>query len=150
MNLYGSELNISIIFKLLDNLKQAAPEVLEEALVKIYHTTTALSMHTRASQPGTNGHLGGASFQKGTQSIASGHFQFYAREEILDEHRNYLVELVNDDTTQQNVKEVALRLIIVIGNLRSSGEDYLVAYNLISRHQLKVNLNAELSMNPGF
>ena len=77
-------------------------------------------------------------------------YRFYVRENVLDEHRDYLANLIEDEKTEQKVKELALRLIILIGNLRSSGEDYLVAYNLIVRHQITINLNAELSMNECF
>ena len=38
MNLDGSEINISITFTLLDQIKKVAPQVLEDALVKIYQT----------------------------------------------------------------------------------------------------------------
>ena len=128
INLYGSEIDISITFTLLDKLKKVAPEVLEDALMRIYQTIFKLKSHL----------------------ISTDDYKFYAREEILNEHRNYLVDLINEEGTEQKIKELALRLIILIGNLRSSGEDFLVAYNLIVGHQLSINLNAELSMNRCF
>ena len=128
INLYGSEIDISITFTLLDKLRKIAPEVLEDALMRIYQTIFKLKSHL----------------------ISTDDYKFYAREEILNEHRSYLVDLINEEGTEQKIKELALRLIILIGNLRSSGEDFLVAYNLIVRHQLSINLNVELSMNRCF
>ena len=109
-------------------MRAVAPDVLEEALNKIYTTIAKLKI----------------------QLLSSDDYRFYAREEVLNTHRDYLVNLIEDESIEQSVKDLAIRLIILIGNLRSSGEDYLVAYNLIAKYDMKVNLNAEISMNRCF
>ena len=117
-----------ITFTLLDNLRSVSPEILEQALRKIYTTV--------------------AKFK--TQLVASDEYQFYTREEILNNHRGYLVGIIKDEGVSQDCKDLALRLILLIGNLRSSGEDYLVVYNLIQKYQMRINLNAEILLNSCF
>lgn len=126
--MYGFEMGLSLTFTLLDELSEAAPEILEKALKKIYSTITQLK----------------------SGLLEASDYKFYAREEILNRHRDYLTKLARSEKSSQAVKELAIRLVVVIGNLRSSGEDYLVAYNLISEGSLKINLDAELSLNPHF
>ena len=123
VNLYGSELDLCITFTLLDELRTLAPAVLNKALKKIYSTLVKIKV----------------------QLIDSDDYKFYAREETLNNHREYLVTIIEDEKVEQDTKDIAVKLIVLIGNLRASGEDYLVAYNLISKYQMTVNLNAELS-----
>ncbi|CAI2359604.1 unnamed protein product [Moneuplotes crassus] len=74
--------------------------------------------------------------------------EFYVREDKLNQYMNYFTLLLDSETTSEQVKELAIRLIILVANIKSSGEDYLIAYNYISSRKWKINLHAELSLNP--
>jgi len=112
-------------FTILDELRSIAPAILEKAMKSIYNVLTQIK----------------------TGLFKTDDYKFYAREEILTRHREYLVQIYNDKDTPLSVKDLSVRLIILIGNLRSSGEDYLVAYNIIKENGLKMNLDSELSLN---
>lgn len=112
-----------ITFTLLDELRTLAPAVLNKALKKIFSTLMKIK----------------------TDLINSDNYRFYTREETLNNHREYLVSIIEDANVEQNTKDIALKLIVLIGNLRTSGEDYLVAYNLISKYDMTINLSSELS-----
>ncbi|CAI2362161.1 unnamed protein product [Moneuplotes crassus] len=75
-------------------------------------------------------------------------YEFYSREQILNKTMNYLTKFAEAEESSKQIKELVVRLIIMIGNIRQSGEDYLVAFNIIMTHSLKMNLYPELSMNP--
>jgi hypothetical protein len=121
-------MGLSLTFTLLDELKTAAPQVLENALRNIYTAMTKLK----------------------TGLLNPSDYKFYSREQILNRHREYLVNLLKDADVSQTAKDYAIKLIVIIGNLRSSGEDYLVAYNLIRDLKLTVNLDSEFSLNEYF
>jgi len=70
---------------------------------------------------------------------------FYAEEELLNELRNFLIGHIHNKNSSNLVHELCLKLIILIGNQRGSGEDYLITYNLISNHGFDFNLDPELS-----
>lgn len=75
-----------------------------------------------------------------------GNIDFYAEEELLDELRGFLTDhLLNNESAI--IRELSLKLIILIGNQRGSGEDYLIAYNLITKHGYDFNLDPELSQS---
>ena len=74
--------------------------------------------------------------------------EFYAREDKLNQYMNFFTHLLDSEGTSETVKELAIRLILLVANIRKSGEDYLVAYNYISSRNWKINLHAELSLNP--
>ena len=128
MSTYSFEMGLSLTFTLLDELKQAAPQVLEKAMHNIYAAMIKLK----------------------TGLLSPDDYKFYAREQILNRHRDYLVNIIKDENASQVSKDLAIRLVIIIGNLRSSGEDYLVAYNLIKMMNLTINLDSELSLNKYF
>lgn len=73
-----------------------------------------------------------------------------AHEEVLNQQRDFLISLVEDDNTNTKIKDLALKLIILIGNIRASGEDYLIALNLINKYSLTTNLFNELEHNINF
>lgn len=118
-------MGISLTFTLLEELRAVAPAVLEKALQNIYQAITQLK----------------------TGMLREDDYKFYAREEVLNRHREYLLKLARDENVTQTAKAYAIRLLIVVGNLRSSGEDYLVAYNVIQEQGLKINLDAEFALN---
>ena len=70
---------------------------------------------------------------------------FYAEEELFNEVRTYLISLLEDKNAPPKVQEVCLKLILLIGNARGSGEDYLIVYNLIDQHGFDFNLDPEIS-----
>jgi hypothetical protein len=45
------------------------------------------------------------------------------------------------------IKELAIKIILLFGCLRGSGEDYLVAFNLLHSFPVKINISNELSRN---
>ncbi|CAI2369874.1 unnamed protein product [Moneuplotes crassus] len=81
-------------------------------------------------------------------------YKFYIQEEEYNKYLNYLVKICRKKVPTQSeqqknlVTSMAIRNIILIGNLRASGEDYLVAYNLIWKKKLKLNLFPELIRHP--
>ena len=81
------------------------------------------------------------------QILEANNYRFYEREKSLNEYRDYLVKLIEEKDAKQSVRDLALRLLILIANLRESGEDYLTAYNLIVKHQMKIDLRSELIVN---
>lgn len=56
-----------------------------------------------------------------------------------------MISLLADKNSTDAVKEICIKLILLIGNIRGSGEDFLVAYNLINKHGYDFNVDAELS-----
>lgn len=125
MTVYSFEMGLSLTFTLLDELSEASPSVLEKAMKNIYTAIVKLK----------------------TGLFKTDDYKFYAREEILNRLREYLLKLFKSDRSTQGVKELAVKLLIIIGNLRASGEDFLIAYNLIRENNMKINLDSELSLN---
>jgi hypothetical protein len=128
VSVYSFEMGLSMTFTLLDELVEVAPALLEKTLKNVYSSLTQIK----------------------TGMLESNDFKFYAREEIMNRHRDYLLKICRDEKTSRSIKELCVRLIVVIGNLRSSGEDYLIAYNLISENNLTINIDSELSVNKYF
>jgi hypothetical protein len=128
LSVYTFEMGLSMTFSILDELSSVAPAVLEKAMRNVYASLTQLK----------------------TGLFGTDDYKFFAREEILTRHRDYLIKLFNDKFTSVGVKEMCIRLIILIGNLRESGEDYLVAYNLIKENALRLNIDPEISLNSYF
>lgn len=56
-----------------------------------------------------------------------------------------MVSLVEDTEIPQESKELALRIIVLFGKIRSSGEDFLVVLNLVNKYQIGINLANELN-----
>lgn len=52
---------------------------------------------------------------------------------------------MSDDKISQEIKEVALRIIVLFGKLKGSAEDFLIAINLINTHKIGINLYNELN-----
>jgi hypothetical protein len=71
-------------------------------------------------------------------------YEYYTRERVLNKHRQFLVNIIESSEASQLQKDLALKLIVLLGNLRWSGEDYLIAYNLIQIHNLNFNIISEL------
>ena len=115
-------MNATLIFNLLDELRKSTPDVLQNALHGIYSVFKKME----------------------PDHIMPYKFEFYSREQLLDKYRTYLVNIIKDDVSSE-WKHLAIRLIIIIGTLRQSGEDYLTAFNLIRDFNLTVNLDSELS-----
>ena len=118
-------MGVTLTFSLLDDLANLSPSILENALKNIYSVLIQLK----------------------SGLLKTDDYKFYEREQIFNRHRDYLVELVKSDKISDAIKQYAVKILIVIGNLRESGEDYLIAFNLIRQNNLKVNIDAELSQN---
>lgn len=71
-------------------------------------------------------------------------------EEILNDQRDFLSSLVEDHSVSATIRELAIRLIVLIGNIRESGEDYLVAFNLIHSQNMNINLYHEMKHSLAF
>jgi hypothetical protein len=63
----------------------------------------------------------------------------------LDDQRTFLISLVTDDKISQEIKEVALRIIVLFGKLKGSAEDFLTVINLINTYKIGINLYNELN-----
>jgi hypothetical protein len=72
-------------------------------------------------------------------------FDFYAEEELMNELRSYLIKTIKAKSTPIEIQEICLKLILLLGNQRGSGEDYLIVYNLIAQNGFNFNIDAELS-----
>ena len=70
---------------------------------------------------------------------------FYCEEELFNDIRTYLISLISDINSTNEIKEICIKLILLIGNIRGSGEDFLVTYNLINKHGYDFNIETELS-----
>ena len=67
-------------------------------------------------------------------------------EEILNSLRDFLVECVTDESCKKSIRDLSVKIVLLIGNLRESGEDLLVAFNLIKDYQIAVNVRNELGI----
>ena len=67
-------------------------------------------------------------------------------EEILNSLRDFLIECAADDSKNKSIRDLSVKIIILIGNLRESGEDLLTAYNLIKDYQMSINVRNELGL----
>lgn len=121
-------MGVSLTFTLLDDLAHLSPSILENALKNIYSVLVQLKSGLLKTED----------------------YKFYEREQVFNRHRDYLVELVKSDKVSDVIKQYAVKILIVIGNLRESGEDYLIAFNLIRQNDLKVNIDAEICQNQYF
>jgi hypothetical protein len=128
MKLLAFEAGISFSFTMLKELRHHAPSILENAMKNTYSVLTKM----------TSGLL------------RTVDYQFFVREEILNRHREFLIELAEDEKSTPNLKELAVKLILLVGNMRASGEDYLIAFNLIKKLHLNINIDAELSLTKYF
>ena len=115
----------NITFTLLEELKETSPDLIERVLTKIHSVLQKLL----------------------PQILEANNYRFYEREKSLNEYRDYLVKLIEEKDAKQSVRDLALRILVLIANLRESGEDYLTAYNLIVKHQMKIDLRSELIVN---
>ena len=66
-------------------------------------------------------------------------------ESTLNDQRKFLISLVNDDKIANEIKDVAIKIIVLFGKVRASGEDLLIAVNLINKHKSGLNLTNELN-----
>ena len=129
MGMQSSELGISLTFTLLDELFNFSSSILENALKNIYSVMIQLK----------------------SGLLVSNEYQFYEREQVLNRHRDYLIKLISAKSKiSSSTKELALRILIIIGNIRESGEDYLIVYNLIKQNDMRISLDTELHLNRYF
>lgn len=72
---------------------------------------------------------------------------FNTHENFINDQRDFLVSLVEDPDIPLATKEISIKLILLLGNTRASGEDFLVAFNLIKAQDLSINVYNELSVS---
>ena len=83
--------------------------------------------------------------------LESNEYQFYEREQLLNRYRDYLIQLIKSkQNISETIKDLALRILVIIGNIRESGEDYLIVYNLIKENDMRISLDVELHLNRYF
>ena len=74
-----------------------------------------------------------------------GRFDFYAEEKLFVDLRTFLIQLIKDSNSISFVQELCIKLVLLIGNIRGSGEDFLIVYNLINEYKFEYNIDVELS-----
>jgi len=72
-------------------------------------------------------------------------WRYYVLEQILNELRDFLQGYFTQDKCSVQMKELILRVLITIGTFRSSSEDFLVVYYLLTKQELELDLFSELS-----
>ena len=72
-------------------------------------------------------------------------FDYYAEEKLFVDLRSFLIQLIKDPNSVPLVQELCIKLILLIGNIRGSGEDFLIVYNLINEYKFEFNVDVELS-----
>lgn len=66
-------------------------------------------------------------------------------ESTLNDQRSFLICLIEDTQICKEIKGLAIRIIVLFGKVRASGEDLLIAVNLINQHKLGLDLSNELN-----
>jgi hypothetical protein len=70
--------------------------------------------------------------------------QFYVREKLLNEFRNFLVEVFKDSESKAELKELAVQTLMLIAFVRDSIEDLLTIFNLLKEHKFIACFKNEL------
>ena len=69
---------------------------------------------------------------------------FFVADQSMNEARGFLQEIFEDSNQQKETRELALRLIVVVGVLRANSEDYILAINLMEKHKFECDLSEEI------
>lgn len=118
------ETGLRMTFSIMKDLGKTNPKLLYTALRSLYQSFVTTECENR-------------------RRVTS--FDYYGEEELFNEIRTYLIGLLADKNSTDAIKEICIKLILLIGNIRGSGEDFLIAYNLINKHGFDFNVDAELS-----
>jgi hypothetical protein len=105
-------------------LKSLSPTIIERTLNGIYYSLIQSSS--------------GDLFSKDKMSS-------FSIDSLLTQCRAFLVNLVEDESSNKEMKELAVKIIVLIGNVRCSAEDLLFASNLIEKNGLSVNYDQEIN-----
>ena len=63
---------------------------------------------------------------------------FFVADQTINEARDFFTQILdNPAQTDQKVKELALKLILVIGIMRANVDDFVLAINLIEKHRFE-------------
>ena len=62
----------------------------------------------------------------------------------MNEARSFLQEIFEDGNQAKETREIALKMIVVIGVLRANSEDYFLAINLMEKHKFDCDLSEEI------
>jgi hypothetical protein len=64
----------------------------------------------------------------------------------LNDARSFLVSIIEDKNSAPRVVELALKIILLLGHVRSNVEDLLIVATLLDKHKSEVDLRAELEL----
>lgn len=62
----------------------------------------------------------------------------------INEARDFLNNIIEDKSQELGTKELALKLILVIGVMRGNVEDFAIALNLIEKYQFEFDISEEI------
>ena len=71
---------------------------------------------------------------------------FFVSDQSVNEARSFLTQILEDEKQADlEVKQIALKLILVIGIMRANVEDLTLAINLIEKQKFKFDISEEIS-----
>ena len=71
---------------------------------------------------------------------------FFVSDQCINEAREFLNSILEDSgQTDIKIKEIALRLILVIGIMRANVEDFVLAINIMEKHKYQFDISEEIS-----
>jgi hypothetical protein len=108
---------------MLNELKSLLPTVLQSALQGVYNSL----LDTRPAD------------------LFSTELNSYSVDGLLTKCRTFLVNVIDDAATTSVIRELCVKIILLIGNVRASAEDLLYVSNLVKKHNMSVNFDQELS-----
>jgi hypothetical protein len=108
----------------LKEISKAAPHILKSSLEYLYESFRSASP---ASLYGVNK-------------------TFFVSDQTVNEARVFLSDILDDpNQSDTRVKELALKLILVIGIMRANIEDFVLAINLIEKHRFDFDISDEIN-----
>jgi hypothetical protein len=108
----------------LKEISKAAPHILKSSLEYLYESFRSASP---ASLYGVNK-------------------TFFVSDQTVNEARGFLSDILDDpNQSDTRVKELALKLILVIGIMRANIEDFVLAINLIEKHRFDFDISEEIN-----
>lgn len=70
---------------------------------------------------------------------------FFIADQTINEAREFLTQIIeNPLVTDLETKEMALKMVLVIGILRSNAEDFVLGINLIEKHKFEFDISEEI------
>ena len=70
---------------------------------------------------------------------------FFVADQSVNEAREFLTNIIENPANKDiETKELALKMILVIGIMRANAEDFVLGINLIEKHQFKFDISEEI------